>query len=75
MLIALKPQSITRFMISFLESQKGGSDKHKPTLLALKLIVLLKPVNENIIYGCTVTISMILQILVKYYLYAEMLKI
>ena len=30
MLIALKPQSITRFMISFLKSEKGGSDKRKP---------------------------------------------
>jgi len=46
MLIALKPQSITRFMISFLESQKGGSDKHKPKLLALKFIVLFITVNE-----------------------------
>lgn len=48
MLIALKPQSITRFMISFLESQKGGSDKHKPKLLALKFIVLFITVNEII---------------------------
>ena len=51
MLIALKPQSITRFMISFLESQKGGSDKHKPKLLALKFVVLFITDNEISIYG------------------------